>query len=108
MEHYDVVVLGAGSAAEWLTGLKGKTLAIVESGRVGGACPYVACMPSKAMLAAAHGRMTQDYLDAPDQAFIRAIARRDRVAEQRDDRAAAARFEPAGACLLRAPGRVVP
>jgi dihydrolipoamide dehydrogenase len=107
MEHYDVVVLGAGSAAEWLAGLREKTLAIIESGRVGGACPYVACIPSKAMLAAAHRRMIQEYLDAPDQSFIRAIARRDRVAEQRDDRAAAARLEQAGGALLRGVGRVV-
>jgi mercuric reductase len=57
MERYDLVVLGAGSAAR--EGAKkaaseyGARVALVESTRWGGSCPNVACKPTKAYLVAA-------------------------------------------------------
>jgi mercuric reductase len=57
MERYDLVVLGAGSAAR--DGAKkaadghGAKVALVEGTRWGGSCPNVACKPTKAYLVAA-------------------------------------------------------
>jgi mercuric reductase len=57
MTHYDLIVLGGGSAAR--DGAKkaaseyGAKVALVESTRWGGSCPNVACKPTKAYLVAA-------------------------------------------------------
>src|SRR5688500_8809376 len=57
MERYDLIVLGAGSAAR--AGARKAAeehdakVAIVESTRWGGSCPNVACKPTKAYLVAA-------------------------------------------------------
>ena len=57
MERYDLIVLGAGSAAR--AGARRAAeehdakVAIVESTRWGGSCPNVACKPTKAYLVAA-------------------------------------------------------
>jgi dihydrolipoamide dehydrogenase len=96
-ERYDVLVLGGGSAGEAVArGLasRGRSVAVLEPGLVGGECPYLACMPSKAMLhAAARGRSWAD-----------AITFRDEVAEDRDDAETAASLEKAGITLIRARG----
>ena len=56
-ESFDLVVLGAGSAARDGAGKAarehGARVAIVESTRWGGSCPNVACRPTKAYLVAA-------------------------------------------------------
>src|SRR5256714_9818295 len=56
-EHYDLIVIGAGSAAR--DGARkahtehGARVALVEHRRWGGSCPNVACTPTKAYLVAA-------------------------------------------------------
>jgi pyruvate/2-oxoglutarate dehydrogenase complex dihydrolipoamide dehydrogenase (E3) component len=122
MESFDVVVLGAGSAGENLASTlaeAGRSVALVEALRVGGECPYVACMPSKSLLASAHARaQARSVVDlggdahgaslGPDaDAHAAAVRRRDEVAEHRDDSAAAREAEEAGIVLVRGRGRVV-
>jgi dihydrolipoamide dehydrogenase len=60
VDRFDVVVLGAGPAGEWIAdGMAdaGGSVALIEASRVvGGTCPYVACIPGKGMLRSAHVR----------------------------------------------------
>src|SRR3954471_20176206 len=98
MDTYDVVVLGAGSAGEVVARTvaeAGRSVALVEALRVGGECPYVACMPSKAVLRSAQARYdaarlselggasAPPVLDDPADGFRRAAERRDEVSEHR-------------------------
>ena len=122
MESYDVVVLGAGSAGESISrGLAeaGRSVALVEALRVGGECPYVACMPSKALLRSAESRHDASRLhelgaataarepEDHEAAWAAAVRRRDEIAEHRDDAAAAQAATDAGIALVRGEGRIV-
>jgi dihydrolipoamide dehydrogenase len=120
VETFDVVILGAGTAGETLaTELAGeRSVAVVEAELVGGECPYVACMPSKAMLrSAAVRRLVRDAhllgaTAAPVDAGVEAaaiqpaVARRDEVAARRDDSDATDALEDAGAVIFRGWGRI--
>ncbi len=121
MGTFDVVVLGAGSAGEWVAKSladAGRCVALVEALRVGGECPYVACMPSKALLRSAQVRRlvtrtaelgaTSAVLDPGDDgsAFAAAVHRRDAIAHHRDDTPKADDVRAAGVTLLRGRGRV--
>ena len=121
MESFDVVVLGAGSAGESIANAlaeAGRSVALVETLRVGGECPYVACMPSKSVLRSAEARVqakalrelggaaAAPTLDDEDLAFRAAVERRDRIAEGRNDSAAAKGVERAGVVLVRGRGRI--
>jgi pyruvate/2-oxoglutarate dehydrogenase complex dihydrolipoamide dehydrogenase (E3) component len=49
-ENFDIVILGSGQGGKllaWHLARSGKTVAVVERRWVGGACPAVACLPSK-------------------------------------------------------------
>ncbi len=49
-DRYDILVLGSGAAGKvlaWATAKEGKRTAVVERKFIGGACPNVACLPSK-------------------------------------------------------------
>lgn len=121
MRTFDVVVLGAGSAGEWIAGGvadKGGSVALVEALRVGGECPYVACIPSKSMLRSAHARDQARHLaqlggasepppvlDSDRLAFGAAVRRRDRLSGNGDDSGAAAAMERRGVTLIRGTGR---
>src|SRR5687768_5986425 len=107
MDSFDVVVLGAGSAGESIARAVaegGRTVALVERLRVGGECPYVACMPSKSLLHSASRRAEAAAvaeLPAVETAYREAVARRDEVAEHRDDTSAAEEVVAAGVELVR-------
>src|SRR5258708_10770903 len=50
IEKYENLVLGSGGAGKfiaWTMGDAGRRTALVERGALGGACPNVACLPSK-------------------------------------------------------------
>ena len=55
-EHYDALILGSGTAGKltaWHLGRAGRRTAVVERKWVGGACPNIACMPSKSEIRSA-------------------------------------------------------
>ena len=121
MRTFDVVVLGAGTAGESIASAlpgAGRTVALVEAGLVGGECPYLACMPSKALLRSAAVRRllrrstdlgatsATPTLDDDTFAFAAATRRRDAIAEHGDDAEAAAAVQKAGTTLLRGRGVV--
>jgi pyruvate/2-oxoglutarate dehydrogenase complex dihydrolipoamide dehydrogenase (E3) component len=121
MESFDVVVLGAGSAGESIAHdavRAGRSVALVEALRVGGECPYVACMPSKSMLRSAEGRAHAAHLhevggsgralelDEDQTAYQAAAERRDEISEQRDDSGAAQAAQDLGVTLVRGRGAV--
>jgi pyruvate/2-oxoglutarate dehydrogenase complex dihydrolipoamide dehydrogenase (E3) component len=121
METFDVAVLGAGSAGQWIAGGvadEGGSAVLIEAARVGGECPYVACIPSKAMLRSAHARdharhldryggaSVPPVLDADERAYAAALRRRDRLSHARDDTVAAERVQDRGVTLIRGTGRI--
>lgn len=109
MDHVDVVVLGAGSAGEVVgttLAAQGRTVAVVEQLRVGGECPFVACMPSKSLLHSASLLHQGAAGDDPVAAYEAAVRRRDEVAEHRDDANSAQNLTESGVRLLRGRGRV--
>jgi dihydrolipoamide dehydrogenase len=117
MEFFDVVVLGSGPGSEpvW-SSAQGRSVAVVEPALVGGACPYLACIPSKSMLrsaavwaTAADPEFAPFFLGpvTPESAYRQAVRRRDRAVHNRHDASAAERLDRAGVRLFRGRGRVV-
>ena len=116
MDEFDVVILGAGAAAKMVWGaLPGRSVAVVERDRVGGACPFVACVPSKAMLHSAHlwrqaaepahAGLFAGRVDA-QAAYQVARARRDGITRHLDDTVNASALVGTGATLLRGTGSI--
>jgi pyruvate/2-oxoglutarate dehydrogenase complex dihydrolipoamide dehydrogenase (E3) component len=49
-EHYDLLILGSGEGSKflaWTMAKRGTRVALVERQYIGGACPNIACLPSK-------------------------------------------------------------
>jgi pyruvate/2-oxoglutarate dehydrogenase complex dihydrolipoamide dehydrogenase (E3) component len=56
LERYDAVVVGAGTSGKlmtWHLGSSGMRVAVIERRYLGGACPNIACMPSKNVIQSA-------------------------------------------------------
>ena len=61
-EEYDAIVIGsdeAGKSMGWHLASKGQRVANVKDKRLGGACPNVACLPSKNIIHSATGRFVR-------------------------------------------------
>ncbi len=98
--RFDVAVLGGGSAAEALVSELRSTessVVVFEPARVGGECPFVACMPTKAML---HDAVVR-------RSWSDAVKRRFEVAEHLDDAEHARQITDDGAVLVRFAARLV-
>jgi pyruvate/2-oxoglutarate dehydrogenase complex dihydrolipoamide dehydrogenase (E3) component len=98
-EEIDVLVIGSGAGggvAALEIARSGRTVVLVEMGRVGGECHYVSCVPSKALLIAAREGVTWD----------EALRRRDEAADGRSDSAAVREHEKAGVQIVRGTARV--
>jgi pyruvate/2-oxoglutarate dehydrogenase complex dihydrolipoamide dehydrogenase (E3) component len=67
VERYDAVVLGSGEAGKymaWHLGSSGKRVAVVERKYIGGACPNIACLPSKNLV---HGAKVASYFQRGEE-----------------------------------------
>ena len=99
MGAFDVVVLGGGTAGVHVArevARGGRSVALVEAGLIGGASPYLACLPSNSLLlSAARGEAWED-----------AVARRDDVTSGLDDSVAALQLIEAGVTVIRGTGRI--
>jgi pyruvate/2-oxoglutarate dehydrogenase complex dihydrolipoamide dehydrogenase (E3) component len=116
-EEYDVVILGGGAGAKLIWGSIGdRSVAVVEHSRVGGACPFVACVPSKAMLHTA--RVWQLGADTRQSALFTgrvpareayrvACEQRDAIVHHRDDTLNADALAHTGAVLVRGHGQLI-
>src|SRR5260370_1422183 len=77
VEDYDIVVLGSGAGGKliaWTFGSEGKRVAVIERKYVGGACPNIACLPSKNLVhsakVASYFRRRKEFgIAAPEQAI---------------------------------------
>jgi pyruvate/2-oxoglutarate dehydrogenase complex dihydrolipoamide dehydrogenase (E3) component len=48
--QFDILIIGSGEAGKylaWTMAKAGRRTAVVERGLIGGACPNIACLPSK-------------------------------------------------------------
>lgn len=67
VEQFDAVVLGSGEAGKsmaWYLGLNGKRVAVIERKYIGGACPNIACLPSKNLV---HGAKVASYFQRGEE-----------------------------------------
>ncbi len=105
MERYDFVIIGAGPAGEaaaYKARSLGATVAIADRRWFGGSCPFIGCVPSKALLHAA----ARHHDDPAGYDWASASSRRDYMVErpadaaEPDDSGHRGRLEAAGATVV--------
>lgn len=110
--RFDVIVIGSGSGGRAVAGRladAGRRVAMVESGLVGGECPYWACMPAKTLLrpgeAVAQARRVPG-VSAAIHDWDEVVAFRDDVTAGFDDAGKAALYRGRGVTVIRGHGRL--
>ena len=71
VQEYDLVILGSGAAGKllsWTMASKGMKTAVIERKYVGGACPNIACLPSKNVI---HSAKVASYFRRSEEFGIR-------------------------------------
>ncbi|HXH57496.1 NAD(P)/FAD-dependent oxidoreductase [Iamia sp.] len=116
-QQVDVVVIGMGPGGEDVAGRlaeAGLSVVGIDSGLVGGECPYWGCIPSKMMIRAAN--LLAEARRIPGVAGASAVTPdwgplatriRDEATADWDDAAAVQRFEGKGGRFVRGRGRIV-
>lgn len=92
MNHFDVIIIGAGQAAVPLSkalAKAGRKVAVIESTHLGGSCVNYGCTPTKAVIASARvahiSRRASEYgiaVDSVQPDFKAVLARARRIVEQ--------------------------
>ena len=112
---FDVIVIGAGPTGENVaqrTVKAGLTVAIVESGLVGGECSYYACIPSNVLLRSSAALNAARRVDGAAQAITgpvdaaAVLARRTRLSKNWHDDDQVEWLKKTGITLLRGRGRM--
>jgi pyruvate/2-oxoglutarate dehydrogenase complex dihydrolipoamide dehydrogenase (E3) component len=112
LDTFDFVIIGAGPAGEAAAhkaGELGATVAIVDRRWFGGSCPFIGCLPSKALLnsAARHAANPATY-DWPRASAARDyMVNRPSDSAEPDDTGHVRSLEGAGAVVFRGTGRIV-
>ena len=116
VETVDAVVIGMGVAGESVAGTlaeAGWRVVGIESGLVGGECPYWGCIPSKMMIRAANALAEARRVDGlagtanvvPDWEPV-ATRIREQATDNWDDQVAVDRFEAKGGIFVRGRARI--
>ena len=112
MDTFDFVIIGAGPAGEaaaFKARERGASVAIVDREWFGGSCPFVGCLPSKALLysAARHAANAQAYSWPKASEHRDFMINRQPGAAQPDDNSHKKALEKAGAVAYRGMARIV-
>ena len=115
-EQFDVLVLGSGAAGKliaWHMAGSGRRTAVVERRWVGGACPNIACMPSKNEIRSAEvahlARHSAEFgaMTGPVKVDMAIVRRRKREMVEAQVAAHLQNYQKSGAELIMGSGRFV-
>jgi len=112
MDTFDFVIIGAGPAGEaaaFKARERGATVAIVDREWFGGSCPFIGCLPSKALLysASRHAANPDAYPWPKASAHRDFMINRTPGAPEPDDSSHTKALEKAGAVPYRGTARIV-